>query len=143
MATFPHVLISNTGAIGGALKFPIRQDSWRVWTDPAEVFTGLDGSTSIAIGAQTGKLRWSFTGLVQKVGASTYVSLDGAGQTVFQWAASTTVAQRLLKFQDIYGLLATTGYDVVWMSAYKPVPLTGGINLNGEWFEIPVELWQA
>lgn len=139
MAVNSFVLISNTGSLGGALKLAIVQDSWRVWTEDSEVFTGLDGGTTIGIGARTGKLRWTFTGLVQKVGASGYVSLDGSGQTVFQWAASTTAAQRLLKFQDVFG----AAYDVVWKTGFKPVPVTGGMHGTAEWHRINVELWQA
>lgn len=142
MATTPYVLISNTGAIAGALKMYIIQETWRAWTVDSAVFVGLDGTATVAISAETGKLRWSFDALIQKVGATGFVSLDGAGQTAFEWAATTTASKRLLKFQDMYGLLASTGYSVVWKSGYKPVPKTGGINGNSEWFRMPVELWQ-
>ena len=138
-----YVTISNTGSIGGGLKAQVKQGTWHETKPTPESFTGLDGTSTRSVGAGFGKWRFKGTLLVQKVGATGYVSLDAAGQSVEEWATTTTAAKTLLKVQGInYDTDATT-YDMLWISPYdQGSGLTSGLNGKSEWYEVDMELLQ-
>lgn len=132
------ITVSNTGSIGGGLKLVVAANTWRMYMSAPTITDDLAGLRTLSIGAITSKKIWEFTAYIQKVGATGYVSLDAAGQSVLEWSTPPTDAKALLKMTDIDG----TAYDVLWASAYAPEALQNYTKGNNEWYKLVVRLVQ-
>lgn len=128
----PYVKISNTGSTAGYKIVPV--ENWQPMKPDADIFTGLDGDTTISIGAAATKWEWQFTALVQ----STAAAGTAAWIDMQAYLNPTSAASAALKFQSVEGV----DYDVAIPSGYQPTFLTNGVNGDNEYARLTVRVRQ-
>lgn len=127
-----YVQFSITGSTTGYLK--VQVEDWKHYRADNEEFTGLNGDSTISIGAIGAKNQWKFNALVQQTGTTGYASWTD--MIALMNPSTTTAALPLM--QDVNG----TDYSVVVPTGYAPQLLTNGLRGASEYARIPMRIKQ-